>query len=165
MKMVKNKRKYHGDQNSDNPITTKGRSVQSLVQEENAKLLEEANQKEAIYKLFNASTIKGLAHRRFILASFSSHCRTHKGQYVPAEGAMIELSIKDGICGQWHDLLRPGKIPTGFRSECLDKARKTHNIPLDRKEIFNDDHVVLEKILKVVFASSVDINPQPGMIC
>ena len=56
---------------------------------------------------------QNLISTKFIFAHFSTHCRTHENIVVPAEGAIVEMSLEGGILQSWHSFLPPGDIPQG----------------------------------------------------
>ena len=71
-----------------------------------------------------------LADFSFVIGNFFTHCVTHHGKVVPAEGAVVEFSLEGGILAQWHCVLRSGPILSGYRGQCTENAKKTHNIPI-----------------------------------
>ena len=87
---------------------------------------------EAIIDLIN-NKLSELADFSFVVGNFFVHCVTHEGKVVPAEGAVVEFSLEDGILAQWHCILRSGPIPSGYRGQCTENAKKTHNIPIGIK--------------------------------
>ena len=160
-----------GDPNDPANLTTKGRSRQALEDEENQKEVEKAANKKMVEKIarefvekitdFPSGSDASSLNQPIILIHFSNHCRTHDDIIVPAEGAMVAMSIKKGIERTWHAFLRPGKIPLGYRSECLTKARKTHNIPLDQDDLYTPDNKAWNEILWMLFAESAE-EASPG---
>ena len=58
--------------------------------------------------------LQNLISTKFIFAHFSTHCRTDENIVVPAEGAIVEMSLETGILQSWHSFLPPGKIPAGL---------------------------------------------------
>ena len=70
-----------------------------------------------------------VAEMIFVIGDFSVHCISDDGIIVPAEGSVVAFSLNNGAIAQWHSILKPGVIPLGYRGECLENARKTHNIP------------------------------------
>ena len=57
---------------------------------------------------------QNLISAKFIFAHFSTHCRTDENIVVPAEGAIVEMSLEGGILQSWHSFLPPGNIPAGL---------------------------------------------------
>ena len=132
-----------------------------------------------------------LADFSFVIGNFFTHCVTHDGKVVPAEGAVVEFSLEGGILAQWHCVLRSGPIPSGYRGQCTENAKKTHNIPigsipyilfhftrfladtffliaddenLDEKiDMFRDqdDSESLGNLLKLLYLNSLDGDPKP----
>jgi protein maelstrom len=123
--------------------------------------------KETIFKMFDG-TLTDISLKKFVLASFSTHCRTREGVVIPAEGAMLEMSIFGGISKQgFHGFIEPGKIPLGYRADCISKARKTHNLPLESEELYRlTDAEICKTIVEMIYRGSVDGKPQPGnLLC
>ena len=87
----------------------------------------------AIIEMIN-NKLSELADFSFVVGDFFVHCVTHDGKVVPAEGAVVEFSLEEGILAQWHCILRSGPIPSGYRSQCTENAKKTHNIPIGINE-------------------------------
>ena len=79
----------------DETLTTKGRKLRDLKQETNDIKEAEATMREFISDLFETRPT-GVAYKRFVLASFSTHCTTRQGEVVPAEGALLEMSLFKG---------------------------------------------------------------------
>ena len=46
--------------------------------------------------------------------------------------------------GTYHVLVQPGTIPMGYRADCVEHSRATHNIPLDYSNLCGDYNTIME---------------------
>ena len=141
-------------------LTTKNRSLKQLQieQEEKAKLENKLREDIKRFASVEPDDIVDLSTFHFIIAHFSTQCKSHDGKVVPAEGAMLSMSISQGITGDFHAFLEPGDIPCGYRSECMAKGRKTHNIPIDAEdEFYTTDRLVFDQLLALINRSSAEV--------
>jgi protein maelstrom len=144
------------------PLSTKGRTLEEIEQEEERKrMAKELNIQELRKMVDLQNGIENLSTKKFVFVHFSTHCRTHDDIVVPAEGAILEMTLEKGVGQGWHGFLNPGKIPMGYRGECIAKARKTHNIPLDDENLFvYSDEDVLEDMNNILCQKeSLQIKP------
>jgi len=150
--MPKSKKWYHVN-NAGQPLSTKGRTLEEIEREEKQKRLAKELSIQELKEMVDLQNgVEALITKKFVFLHFSTHCKTHDNHVVPAEGAILEMTLKTGVdpLRNWHGFLNPGKIPMGYRGECIAKARKTHNIPLDDEEIFETDEDVLEKMNNIL---------------
>ncbi|KAL3863456.1 hypothetical protein ACJMK2_005210 [Sinanodonta woodiana] len=77
---------------------------------------------------------KELANETFYFINFQTLCETEEGEFLPAEIAVIEYSIKKGIIKHLHRFIEPGSIPTGYRYTCISNSANTHQIPVESFE-------------------------------
>ena len=97
------------------PLSTKGRRLEDIEREEEERKLEELTNRETLRRMVDLrSGTQNLRSTEFIFAHFSTHCRTHDDIVVPAEGAIVEMSLDGGIGQSWHSFLPPGDLPAGF---------------------------------------------------
>ena len=163
--MPKNK-KYWKSSGSSHPLSTKGRRLEDVEREEERKRVAKEKSQEELRNMVNLQMgLKNLVTTRFIFVHFSTHCRTHDDIVVPAEGAIVEMTLEGGIRQSWHRFLRPGPLPPGTRNECIAKARKTHNIPVDDETLCarSQDDDVLEDINSIL-CNERDLQTKPGRI-
>ena len=145
--MPKSKQKWRYLNDAGQPLSTKGRTLEEIEQEkENERKAKELSTLELRKMVDLQNGLQNLMTNSFVFVHFSTHCRTHDNIVVPAEGAILEMTLEKGVGekGWWHGFLNPGKIPMGYSSECIAKARKTHNIPLEDENLFvySDEDVV-----------------------
>eukprot|EP00093_Oithona_nana_P000396 00396.XXX_967_2436_1 [CDS] Oithona nana genome sequencing. len=141
-------------------LTTKNRSLKQLQNEQKEKEDLADKLRDDIKRFVDVvpDDIADLATFHFIIAHFSTQCKSHDGKVVPAEGAMLSMSISQGITGDFHAFLEPGDIPCGYRSECMAKGRKTHNIPIDAEdEFYTKDRLVFDQLLELINRSSAEV--------
>ncbi|KAK3611248.1 hypothetical protein CHS0354_003877 [Potamilus streckersoni] len=78
---------------------------------------------------------KELANETFYFINFQTLCETEEGEFLPAEIAVIEYSIKNGITKNLHRFIEPGSIPTGYRYTCIANSENNHKIPVESFEL------------------------------
>ncbi|XP_060079963.1 uncharacterized protein LOC132559373 [Ylistrum balloti] len=83
---------------------------------------------------------KALADENFYLINFQTLCKTGDGEYLPAEVALLEYSIRKGIKRVFQKFIEPGKIPTGYRYECQQKSADYHQIPVSGFDQADDNY-------------------------
>lgn len=156
------KNNYSNVSRTSETLTTKGRTLEEQEKDEARKRDIEIKTREDLLELTDISKgPKSLAKRKFILAHFSTHCRTPDDKVVPAEGALLEFSMQSGIERQKHFFIRPGDLPLGTRSQCLEKAKKTHNIPLDDEKLyaFSDEDILDEIVGMLLVPKTLKTSP------
>ena len=60
--------------------------------------------------------------------------------------AILEYSLQNGIINEFHEFIKPNKVPLGYTGQCMDASKEEHQIPLhnfDRiqktyEEIYSD---------------------------
>jgi len=146
----------HWKSSTSQPLSTKGRRLDDIEKEEEEKKIEELRTQEILRRMVDLRAgLQNLISTKFIFAHFSTHCRTDENIVVPAEGAIVEMSLETGILQSWHSFLPPGKIPAGSRNDCITKARKTHQISLDDENLFvhsNED--IFEDMINILYNES-----------
>ena len=148
-------------------LTTKNRSLKEAEDEASEKEAEKQKLRQDILQMVDLSTedVYTLANFSFIIAHFSTQCKSHDGKVVPAEGAMMGISMNQGINGEFHAFLEPGDIPLGYTSECMVKARKTHQIPTDAEDgLYTLDATVFNQVLGLISKHSIEGSPPIGKI-
>jgi len=143
-------------------LSTKGRTLEEIErEEEEKKMIKELSMQELRKMVDLQYGLEDLVNTSFIFVHFSTHCRTHDNIVVPAEGAIVEMTLAKGVGHGWHGFLKPGNIPMGYRSACIAKARKTHNIPLDDENLYvHSDEDVLEDLNNILCKKdSLQIKP------
>lgn len=104
--------------------------------------------KELENLLKNLSTIKNetagdhlssIKQHRWYFINFQTFCKSdsnsdsdynYKPYYVLAEIGLIEYSLQDGIIDEYHAFIKPNQIPLGYTSQCMDRSKEEHQIPL-----------------------------------
>ena len=75
----------------------------------------------------------------------------NKYEFFPAEFAVAEFSIENGIEDVYHELLK-AKIPLGWRRDAIEISQQTHQIPLNLEDAENDFSVMYDKFTKFLDA-------------
>ncbi|XP_039293727.1 protein maelstrom 2 [Nilaparvata lugens] len=69
----------------------------------------------------------------FHLIHINYFCKDDRGQFYPAEMAMAEFTIRDGLIRVVHSLINSGKLPVGYFATAREHCADTHRTPLDLK--------------------------------
>ncbi|XP_024082206.1 protein maelstrom homolog [Cimex lectularius] len=142
--------KAKGVKNSTKEITNKftslGISFAAQMAEER-----EADEKYQIMKQTIRNTVKSLNSSSIKTFPFYfCHVNfTYKTDdfYAPAEIAVVEFTLGDGLLNKFHCFINPGKVPMGLRFEALDWSEKTHSIPLNWSEGETDHFLIFNKLI------------------
>lgn len=65
----------------------------------------------------------------FIMGNYFA-CNQDGGIYLPAEIAISEFSLKDGITNKFHSFINPGNVLFGYAYEAREHSKNTHKLPL-----------------------------------
>ena len=44
--------------------------------------------------------------------------------------AILEYSLQNGIINEFHEFIKPNKVPLGYTGQCMDASKEEHQIPL-----------------------------------
>lgn len=75
----------------------------------------------------------------------------NKYEFFPAEFAVAEFSLENGIEDVYHELLK-AKIPLGWRRDAIEISQQTHQIPIDLEEGEQDFSVMYDKLTRFLDA-------------
>ncbi|XP_043515035.1 protein maelstrom homolog [Frieseomelitta varia] len=92
---------------------------------------------------------------KFIFIHTNWFCKKNIGinkyEFFPAEFAVAEFSIENGIEDIYHELLKP-KIPLGWRRDAIEISQQTHQIPINLEDGENDFSLMYDKFTKFLDA-------------
>ncbi|RZF40661.1 hypothetical protein LSTR_LSTR012762 [Laodelphax striatellus] len=74
-----------------------------------------------------------LLEKVFHVIHMNYFCKTDKGSFYPAEIALAEFTLRDGIIRVVHSFTTSGELETGYRSTAMEHCNDTHRTPLDLK--------------------------------
>lgn len=86
-----------------------------------------------------------LSEVRVVVLEFS-HWLADDRNVFPAEIALLEFSIGDGPTRYFSEIVAPESFPLGTRFSVIQKAEKTHQIPLDHEDLNLDVKEVVKQI-------------------
>lgn len=112
----------------------------------------------------------GLANKKFLLVHCSMLCQALDGKKkemvtIPAEGAVVEMSLMGGITRTYHSFFDAGNVPMGYGAECMKHAEKTHNVPACGLSTTQKDHAIAYKQLELFVMENVQGNTPPPLYC
>ncbi|XP_003703610.1 protein maelstrom homolog [Megachile rotundata] len=73
----------------------------------------------------------------------------NKYEFCPAEFAVGEFSLKDGIENIYHEILNV-KIPLGWKRDAIEISQQTHRIPVELPEGQSNFSIVYEKLCRLL---------------
>ncbi|KAH6920869.1 hypothetical protein HPB50_028144 [Hyalomma asiaticum] len=112
-----------------NKFTSDGRSIASVLQEEDKKVQMRRAMVEGIQRYVDdIGTVEGIKKFPFYIFAINILFEVH-GEYYPLEIGLIEYSIKEGFISAFHRFINPGAITLGFASAAKDHSENTHGIP------------------------------------
>jgi len=94
---------------------------------------QEANQKKERVKIIVEEALNddSLEDKRFYVMTTNVFVKVDENQiYVPAELSIVQFSLREGVISVYQAFPEAGKIPTGYKRQCLEEAEKYHKIPL-----------------------------------
>uniref|UniRef100_A0A0A9Y2N6 Protein maelstrom n=1 Tax=Lygus hesperus TaxID=30085 RepID=A0A0A9Y2N6_LYGHE len=86
--------------------------------------------KATIRNIAQSSSPEALIRKPFYFCHVNYYFQPDKDSYQPAEIALAEFTLEDGLRETRHFILHPGKIPLGMKAEAQTWADKTHGIRL-----------------------------------
>uniref|UniRef100_A0A182PRJ3 HMG box domain-containing protein n=1 Tax=Anopheles epiroticus TaxID=199890 RepID=A0A182PRJ3_9DIPT len=112
-------------------LTSLGVPVTEIEQQNRDLKSKVERQKTRISTLLNtAATKNALEKLEFYFISMAYFCRTHQGEYLPAELAVVRYSLEGGVKDKLHMFLNPGPLPLGMAYEAKKHAEDNHQLPI-----------------------------------
>ncbi|XP_065209163.1 protein maelstrom homolog [Planococcus citri] len=112
--------------------------------------------KDFLFNLVNSMTIDDLKEHPFYLIHVNYFCKTDHDEYLPAEIAISEFSLLNGVHKYFHRFLSPGTIPTGYACEVKEHSDKYHRIPFNltrNMDKFDEVYAQLREFMKGKFVT------------
>ncbi|XP_061942208.1 protein maelstrom 2-like isoform X3 [Apis cerana] len=132
--------------------TTIGEDLSEM--ELNAKREQEFQQKMLEY--INSVISMGLLHNnlqklKFIFIHvnwfYKKEIGINKCEFCPAEFAVAQFSLKNGIEDIYHEVLKM-KIPLGWKRDAIEISQQTHQIPIELEEGQSDFSYMFNELIK-----------------
>jgi len=119
---------------------------------------EKQEEMHAIAKMkdYIESTVNGLRNRKllaehkFYLAHVNYFCTTETLEYIPAEVAVAEFCLGEGITNVFHTLIKGSRIPLGYQHDAMQKCDETHKIPPRNGPGTDNMNVIFDGIKKIL---------------
>jgi len=128
-----------------------GRSLEQITKEDLMKQQEKEDKEEFIKTTVKLLQEKGdLTREKFYIAYVNTICETQDRCHYPCEIAIVEYSIENGLGKCFQEFISPIKIPVGYRYQCNEKSKKTHNIPPDPHDfnLYIEDYGLIFESMK-----------------
>lgn len=78
----------------------------------------------------NAVLADNLELTTISIISFNYFCQSHDQTYTPAEAAVINFNLENGIIDNYHTLINPISLPLGMAFEAKNHSEDTHKLPI-----------------------------------
>lgn len=148
-----------------NKFTSDGRSIASVLQEEDEKVQQRRAMVEGIQRYVDdIGTVEEIKKFPFYIFATNILCEVH-GVYYPLEISLIEYSIKEGFIRAFHRFVDPGSIPLGFASAAKDHSESTHGIPITGFQEGTRDYRAVVNDLMAYLRLSADDAVLPPLFC
>ena len=72
------------------------------------------------------------------------------GDIIPAEIALVEMSLKNGVTRKYIQLIDPGEVPAGFKSDLKLNSDKYHDIWIDNPELTDSYGDILDAVVDIL---------------
>lgn len=78
------------------------------------------------------------------------------GEVIPSEIGLVRMSVQDGVIERYNQMVSPGAMPVGYKSDALTNSQKYHKIWLDNPELSDNYKTVVDAIVKDVRVVAAD---------
>ena len=79
------------------------------------------------------------------------------GEVIPSEVGIVRMSVQDGLMERHNQMIGPGALPVGYKSDALTNSQKYHKIWLDNDQLSENYNAIVDGI-----AATVRANPGDG---
>ena len=69
---------------------------------------------------------------------------------IPAEIALIEMTLRDGIIRKFVQMIDPGDVPDGFKAEMMINKEKYHDMWIDNPDLSDSYDEMLDSIVDIL---------------
>ncbi|KOC67905.1 Protein maelstrom, partial [Habropoda laboriosa] len=154
-------RGYYESKAKDSKVESQGTMGKKTLMGESIKDNEEIEKREIefqekMHHYLNSIVAMGMKHKnlskiKFMLIHVNWFYRREVGinkyEFCPAEFAIAEFSLEDGIQNVYHEILNM-KIPLGWRRDALETSQQTHQIPIELAEGQSDFSLMYDKLIQ-----------------
>ncbi|CAK9813016.1 Protein maelstrom [Anthophora plagiata] len=139
-------------------IRDKKTGIGESIKELEANDKREQEFQENMHQYINSVVAMGMQHKnlsklKFILIHVNWFFRRETGinqyEFFPAEFAVAEFSLEDGVQNVYHEILNV-KIPLGWRRDALETSQQTHQIPIELAEGQSDFSLMYDKLTQLL---------------
>jgi len=91
-----------------------------------------------------------IAEHKFYLIHANYFCITEGETFHPAELAVTEFSLAEGVGQTYHTIINSGRIPLGYRHDAMLKSETVHRIPLEPKDGETRFHTIWNNVKDIL---------------
>uniref|UniRef100_A0A1B0D1X9 Uncharacterized protein n=1 Tax=Phlebotomus papatasi TaxID=29031 RepID=A0A1B0D1X9_PHLPP len=145
---------YNGTERAGGNIKTcHGVDYSEVEREQRQAAKEEKTMKEEVREMIKRAILsQSLTTQKFFLIHINYFCESKDVngdlRYDPAELAILEFSLQDGIGRGMHTLINLREIPYGYYYEAKRHSSDTHNLPLPPDTVGNTN--IRDAIIEVI---------------
>jgi len=135
-----------------------GRSeVAKLEERRQAKFWADATKADVNARIERAKIDNRIPQMAIHIASVNTWLELDTGEVIPSEVGMVRMSVQDGVVVRHNQLIGPGTLPVGYKSDALTNSQKYHKIWLDNDQLSENYKAIVNGI-----AATVRANPGDG---
>ncbi|XP_014243029.1 protein maelstrom homolog [Cimex lectularius] len=139
----KGQNRYEKKKYKENKLAITTQKKEKQIQEE-----EYLMKKSIIYIVRRIPDEEALKNQLFYVCHINYFAQVSEDNFLPAEIAIAEFNLGEGLCATLQFFVNPGEIPLGMKYEVLDWAYKSHGIPVNVVESAEDDYPTILRELK-----------------
>jgi len=93
----------------------------------------------------------------FHIASVNTWLELDTGEVIPSEIGLVRMSIQDGVLSRYNQMISPGTMPVGYKSDAKTNSDKYHKIWLDNPGLSDNYRVIVDAV-----AEELRVPPPPS---
>lgn len=112
-----------------------GNSLVGIKKRDLERIKEEKDKIDAVKNVVERAALAGtLESAQFNIIETNVFVKIPEDKiYVPAEISIAKFSLQEGLIKVYQAFPEAGKIPLGYKRECLENSNKGHKIPLEKE--------------------------------
>jgi len=124
------------------------------------KFWEEAMKADINARIERAKMSNKIPQMTIDIVSINTWLELETGEVIPSEIGVVRMSIQDGVVSRYNQMIGPGTLPVGYKSDAKINSEKYHKIWLDNPQLSENYVAVVDGMAEElrVCADSVDQN-------
>jgi len=92
----------------------------------------------------------------FHIASVNTWLELGTGEVIPSEIGLVQMSVQGGVLNRYNQMISPGVMPVGYKSEAKDNSEKYHKIWLDNPQLSDNYRAIVSAVAEEVRVPQAD---------